>query len=367
MLLACSVGGLRTAETWDNNVPEAKQWGEALMNEYRSLDEISADERLGIGKVESLEEAESALHAALLEVQAASDGKTPERYYLLVGALQSVHAMSQHPGSIARRKGAEIQLADVATRALEAMEQSTKAIVETNRELLEALKKPPPSPVAASPEQRLAAQQRVFVTKASKDYTRVRTVPFVVFGAAFVAVWAVRGAFGVDVKNGQIISSSPIWTIGLVSLLLLLAGLWLVSRREQARDERILRALFDPDVQSDAVALASELYLGAPFRLADYRDLLRATAAERRYRRSSRQDRRWIMHDEEEFGSRDRRDFIGALVHDGERLTARTWSTVGIDDASDEAAAIALERLIESEFVEAVAGERGRTLYQLRR
>ena len=85
---------------------------------------------------------------------------------------------------------------------------------------------------------------------ATRDFRNSRTFPFAGLGGAVVGLWALRVPLGIT----DLSFLTPVdYFLGASVLLIVIAVGYFFANRSQRRDEQVLDALYDPDVQDHAL------------------------------------------------------------------------------------------------------------------
>ena len=197
--------------------------------QYRSLDDVLADR--GLELPEETQATTDALLDALSRrmapLQGATDNDNKELHRRLLAAHEFVRNLDP-----ARPGGQELVIMPPYM-----LEKLIDAVSQSNR------------PVGPSAMARLTESKSIAVTRASKDFTKARTLPLVGVGAVAVFLWTARDTLKVEVPS---ISAA---LYGVVSLGIFFACVLAltVAKLAQSRAEGTLRSIFDPDVQGEAL------------------------------------------------------------------------------------------------------------------
>ena len=235
----------------------------------------------------------------------------------------------------------------------ELVQLSMMSAIEKLVDLAVAASRPPASNPTTRPDPAVVMRTNVKAAamQATSDFRRGRTLPFAGVGAIVGAILTARGLFGV----GEVqIDPALFYSIAAAALGVSVLG-YTFLRFVQNRAERVLRRLYDVEVQEEALELTLR---------EDVRHFL-ANGIDRRLGRS-----RYVTQREDEFSPFQRGDYREALaILSGLRrshalpLGLFSLSTVDFDSALDDAAGLALERLIDLNILEGVI-VRGRLMYR---
>lgn len=213
-----------------------------------------------------------------------------------------------------------------------------------------------PAPAVASPRPDPVATMRTNVTatatQASTDFTKKRSAPFATAGALIVSTFGLREVFNV----GELELPSEVFypSFGLAAVAII-SG-WALSRQAQTRSTRVLRALYNPDIQEDAletIRTESADHFG--------QHGSRIFASERHWVESQ-----WAVAQDDGSFIFNRGMYRDTLVGRSCRRAHRRYfmrrsidpfemlSTIDIDAAADDATGLALDRLTELKIIEPI-------------
>jgi hypothetical protein len=192
-----------------------------------------------------------------------------ERLHLDAGADPTVDTVS----AAVRRKLLGLQKADLTTAeeadrleltmALAELEPSpSKDVVPIPQDVMGRLLDIVETSVAQKPEPKadptieMRRVAKTSATKASSDFTKVRTLPLAGLGGVVAVLWGLTSAFDVDIPKLDATSFS----IGALFILLVCAIGLTVAAYAQRRALQILRRLYDPRIQEDALGEMPDLF-----------------------------------------------------------------------------------------------------------
>ena len=211
---------------------------------YSTLAEVVDDPGLGIPP--ELHDDGEAVHAhlakVLMSMQAETVDGTSEQYRRTLEAWKFLSDSSDRSGG-----PPSTELLAISGAALERMFMT---LAETQKQQTAATEKAAAANATAAAERRMLEHRTAAATRASSDFTKSRTLPLTGVAAAAATVWGTRSDFGADVSEIGTLA----WTVGAVVVILLSGVFWQASHREQERMKLRVRQLYDPDVQSEALA-----------------------------------------------------------------------------------------------------------------
>jgi hypothetical protein len=310
--------------------------------QYSSIAEIAADEDLGLGPVEPTANAvRRAIDNRLRLLQPETTEHTSVLFRQLVAARVAIDELES-----ADKKGEDAQLVPITTAALERM--------------LSAIARPtqPTEAARSQVNERMQSSRAVAITKASRDFRNYRKLPLAGLSAIAAAIWATRQAFGANLTHiGTIVWSSAAGGFILIAILFL-AGL----SRIQGEDEEILRRLYDPDVQVDALIFLKRWEFKGPFTRNDIRLAIWYESAHRSVPQDGWRDvwviRRWrISRGRRYRPTFERNERMLQSYRRNVRRGGRNWalalaSTTDFIGALDDAAELSITRFIEIGLLE---------------
>jgi hypothetical protein len=94
----------------------------------------------------------------------------------------------------------------------------------------------------------------VATTKASQDFRHTRSLPLAGLGTITGLVWGSQKVFGADLSG----AGTELWAIGALVVVFASACTFLLAAKIQREDEVRLRAMFDPDIQAEALRFTVE-------------------------------------------------------------------------------------------------------------
>lgn len=223
-------------------------------------------------------------------------------------------------------------------------------------ELLQKNAAPPPAPPIVpprpDPESIMRTHVKATATQASTDFTKKRSVPFATASALIASVFGLREIFNVGEVQVSPALFYPLFGIAAVAIVIGYGLAW----KAQGRANHILRALYDPDIQEEAlnsIGSDSADYFG------DHSP--RVFESERDWGNTE-----WAIA--EDAGSfiinrgmyRDSLANVAYIKSDWIGHRSRTLpfqgllTTIDLEAAGDDATGLALDRLIELKIIEPV-------------
>jgi hypothetical protein len=276
-----------------------------------------------------------------------------------LGSLQSAESSQfSHPRQVVLTSAlGELDGAD--TKPSAASTELVHMPASAFSQMMEVLQKnaaPAPTPTIAPPRPDPIATMRTNVTatatQASTDFTKKRSAPFATAGALIVSTFGLREVFNV----GELEVPSEVFypSFGLAAVAII-SG-WALSRVAQTRSTRVLRALYNPDLQEDAL------------------EIIRSESADHFGQHGSRMfeserfwvDKQWAVAQGDGSFIFNRGMYRDTLVDRACMRTHRRYfmrramdpleilSTIDIDAAADDATGLALDRLTELKIIEPI-------------
>ncbi len=207
------------------------------MDRYASLDDVIRDRKLNfVTDDNSRAGIQRAVERRLRELQAESAEETSEEYHGLVEAREFL-----------ARPGQDVPptSTDLVRLTPKSLERLVELAADTGGRA---------APKAEPAEVRMTAHRTATATKASADFRYGRTLP--IGAGATLVVWLIstRESFGVDTPQ----VSQGFWAAFAVAVVAIGLMLYLLATRQQRHAESILRGLYSPDIQGQALHAAFE-------------------------------------------------------------------------------------------------------------
>ncbi len=209
-------------------------------------------------------------------------------------------------------------------------------------------KEPMVTPSRPDPTLTMRTNVRAAATQASADFTKARSLPFAGAGALILSTYGLRTYFDVgDVE----LPSTMFYPLFWVAVIVIAYG-YLASTMAQRKASRILRALYNPDVQEEALNRLGEEssdYFGS-----HSQRIIEMDGEPGRSHRAiddgagiivNRSLYLYALHDVA-YRGRTRRPFVDLL------------STIDLAAATEDATGLALDRLCDLKIIEPVVYER---------
>lgn len=198
------------------------------------------------------------------------------------------------------------------------------------------------------PSSTMRTNAKTAATQASVDFTKARSLPFAGAGALVLSVYGLRSYFDVDDPQ---IPSELFYPFLAVAVVVIIFGFGL-STVVQRRATFILRKLYDPDIQEEALNRLGE-------ESADFF----GSHGQREFETASKHGRpQWAL--DEGAGIIINRPLYRYALRDvaygysGDSVSIRLLATVDLAAAADDAAGLALDRLCDLNIVEPVVYKR---------
>lgn len=208
-----------------------------------------------------------------------------------------------------------------------------------------------PDPVAA-----MRTNVKATATQASTDFTKKRSAPFATAGALIVSTFGLREVFNVGELE---VPSEVFYPSFWIATAAIICG-WALSRVAQTRSARVLRALYDSDLQEDAL------------------EIIRSDSSDHFGQHSSQVfeskrywvDSQWAVAQEDDSFIFNRGMYRDNLVNRTFMRTHRSYfirramdhlealSTIDLDAAADDATGLALDRLTDLKIIEPIVFRR---------
>lgn len=286
------------------------------------MDDIVRDRRLAFTTNDiSVAGVRRAVETRLKELQASTVDSTSEEYRLLVEAREFLERNETENFPPTATTSAVVPL------SMSSLEKLIDGVVDRQRS--ERSSEHEHSVEAV--ESRTAQHTVAAVTKASQDFRRARSLPLAGLGGATATLWGSRETFGTDLSG----VGTAAWSVGCAVILLFIALLFMAAKHSQSRDEEVLRNLYDPDVQSEALqkTLESASVFGETmFSRREYRVVLLIMSA----------------------GLEVRPIYYRELETARDVRTGRRMSTVDLKNAATDAGNLAIERFLAANVLVSV-------------
>ncbi|MGP0224074.1 hypothetical protein [Paenarthrobacter sp. NCHU4564] len=209
-----------------------------------------------------------------------------------------------------------------------------------------AAKEPRATESRQDPTLTMRTNVKAAATQASADFTKARSWPFAGAGALILSAYGLRTYFNV----GDLQLPSEFFYPFLIAATLAIVIGFGLSTVAQRQATLLLRRLYDPDVQEEALNRLSEEsydFFGSHSE--------REFSSENRHGRSPRavDDGHGVIINRPMY-----RDALQDTAHGGSSILLRVLSTVDLEAAVDDAAGLALDRLSDLKIVEPVIYQR---------
>ena len=229
---------------------------------YANLADVLSDPELRLpAGLSDADEARDLLARRLMQMQVETVNTTTDDYRRVLAAWELLNDL--------RTKASRPPSTDLVPAVSHSLEVVVQAIADAQKEAASAAlassEKATADARRTSAETRMLDRKVASVTAATADFTKGRTFPTAALGTASAVIWATRSDFGADFSG-----AGTVWWSLVAGATFVASGvlLWF-SHREQQRMKSVLRALYDPDVQAEALLSA-----GSGFRRSDFRTSL---------------------------------------------------------------------------------------------
>lgn len=287
----------------------------------------------------------SAIHAELRDLQVPEQNEAQRaRHLALMLGREEIMGISQTSPS----PSTDLVPLSFVSQVLDLLQKSTPQVAT-------------PSPPRPDPAVLMRTHVKAASTKASSDFAKKRSLPFAGAGALIASAYGLRTYTNVeDLK----FSSDFFYPFFWLSVVAIVIG-YAISLIAQRRAERMLRGFYNPDLQESALDI-----------LANYQDhdLYHDRDLEYLHPALQHRERQWRDDEGPQIFTRPTfRLHLRNIVARGSGPRFRFWprslnryvnhgldllATVDLEAALDDAAELALDRLIELKIVESVVGGR---------